>query len=64
MRPEKTRLAMTRITAGINRIVTLVRSGLPWFDMHLPLIPVPIRTERPAVAHQRSVASGATRGEA
>lgn len=50
MRSEKARPGVTKLGAGITRIVTRVRSGLPWFDTHLGLIPVPVRSERPAFA--------------
>jgi len=50
MRSETARLGIAKLRFGIARIVTRVRSGLPWFDTHLPLIPVPVRSERPAFA--------------
>lgn len=50
MHSEKARLGVTKLRVGMTRIVTRVRSGLPWFDTHLPLIPVPVRSERPAFA--------------
>lgn len=55
MRSKKTRLAVTEVTSGMTRIVNLVRSSLPWFDTHLPLIPVPVRSERPSLPRQRPI---------
>jgi hypothetical protein len=39
----------------ISHFVSYLRSGRPWFDAHLPLIPIPIRSERPALPNQRLI---------
>lgn len=39
----------------VARSVSRLSHGLPWFDTHLALIPVPTRSERPALPQQRSI---------
>lgn len=40
----------------ISEFVSYLRSGRPRFDTHLPLIPIPIRSERPSLINQRPIA--------
>jgi len=47
---------LTRIRVVIDRFVSRVRWERPWYDLHMPLIPVPIRSERPALPDQRLLA--------
>jgi hypothetical protein len=47
------KLDLRGIPTRIARFVSRLRAGLPWYDTHLPLIPVPVRNERPALPAQR-----------
>lgn len=38
------------IPTRIARFVSRLRAGHPWYDTHLPLIPVPVRSEWPRSA--------------
>lgn len=40
----------------IGKFVSYLRSGGPWVDAHLPLIPVTLRSDRPALPNQRPIA--------
>lgn len=40
---------------AVARSVSSLSHGHPWFDTHLPLIPVPIRSEWPISPRQRSI---------
>jgi len=40
------------IPTRIARFVSRVRAGLPWYDVHLLLIPVPVQNERLALPSQ------------
>ncbi len=42
------------LRGALTRFVSYLRSGPPWYDAHLPLIPLPIRDERPSLPNQRS----------
>jgi hypothetical protein len=40
------------IPTRVARFVSHVSAGVPWYDVHLPLIPVPVRNERLALPSQ------------
>lgn len=47
----------------ITNFVSHLRSGRPWIDAHLPLVPMPVRSDRPALPNQPSQISTSQRGE-
>lgn len=51
--PNSKKPDLRGIQTRIARFVSRVRSGLPWYDVHLPLIPV--RNERFALPSQRPI---------
>lgn len=51
--PSSKKPDLRGISTRIARFVSRVRAGLPWYDFHLPLIPVPVRNERLALPSQR-----------
>lgn len=59
------RLGTARVWTAIARTVSRLRSGLPWFDIHLPGIPVPVGSDRVSIPGQRAIVdvhrAGATR---
>jgi len=47
---------LDRIRVVIDRFVSRMRWERPWYDVHMPLTPAPIRSERPALPDQRLLA--------
>lgn len=43
---KKTVLGITRVRKLASRFLSRLRPVRPWFDAHLPLIPVPIQSDR------------------
>lgn len=39
----------------ISEFVSNLRSGRPWIDAHLPLVPVLVLSDRPALHNQRAI---------
>jgi len=57
-------LDLRGIPTRIARFVSRVRAGLPWYDVHLPLILVPVGNERPALPNQRMIRDAQSRWRA
>jgi len=41
--------ALRGIATRIATFLSRMSAGLPWYDVHLPLIPVAVRNDRPAL---------------
>jgi hypothetical protein len=55
------------IPTRVANFVSRVRAGVPWYDVHLPLIPVPVRNERlalPSPPRMRDLQESRWRAEA
>lgn len=52
---KKTELALTRVRTAIARSMSRLRRGRPRHDTQLPLIPLPLRPDRPSLPNQRPI---------
>lgn len=57
MTSSKKFAGLTRFRAVIARFVSWIQESRVWYDIHLPLTPQVLRSDRPALPNQRSLAT-------